>query len=1139
MDSRTSSREENKPSRSRATTAFVGREREMEALIGGLEDAAAGQGGLFVIAGEPGIGKSWLAGELAVQARARGFRVLWGRCWEAGGAPAYWPWVQALRSLLRDFPRDTLRGQLGAGAPHVAQILPEVRDAFPELPSPPSVNSDAARFSLFDAVTGLLRNVATAQPSVAILDDLHAADTPSLLLLQFLAGGLSESRLLVVGTYRNTELGADDPLTATLAELVRQQGTRSLALQGMSRTEVSRFIELTVGSAPSDCLLAAVHRETDGNPLFVREVAQLLAHEGRLDSAEDPTFRGLGIPQGIKQVIGRRLRQLSDACRQVLTVASVLGREVDAEVVEGVTRLSREQLLQAFDEAFTARVVTEGATPGQMRFSHALVRDVLYDDLGPSRRVSLHRRTAEVLETLYAGDLDSHLAELAYHFTEAIPGGDADKAIGFGRAAADRAFQLLAYEEAVRLYRMALRARDAAKLHDDAEHCELRLALGDAQARAGDFPGAKETFLYAADLARRSRMPEQLARAALGYGGRFVWEAARGDRHLVPLLKDALAALGKEDSVLRVRLMARLAGGPMRNEVAREPRAALSRQAVEMARRFGDPATLAYALDGRYAAVWWPENLEDRLAIATELIRAAEAAGDKERALQGYHYRCLARLELGDMPGVYADLDDKARLARDLGQPTQEWYVAGVRATLATFEGRFADAEALIPRAVAVGPWMASVYSTLQWYALRREQARLEEVEERLQQAARTFPTYLVLRAALAQLHTELGREDAARELFQILGSEDFAAVPRDDEWIFSLSLLADVAESLGDVTRAAALYRLLSPYAGRNALSNPDNCIGSVARSLGVLATMTRRWPEAIRHFEDALAMNARTNARPWVARTQCDYARLLLTRDDPGDRDRANDLLGRARRTCAELGLTALAKRVSGLLDEREDAPASAGLNGAGAHAPWRSPHPVSGTNAFRREGEYWSIAFEGKIFRLKDTKGVRYLSRLLEDPGREFHVLDLVAAEEGQPAAPHGVLGPEADRSARLGDAGPILDVEAKAAYRHRLGDLENEIAQAEAWNDRERGTRAREEKEFLIQQLAVAVGLGGRDRQAASAAERARINVTRAVKAALARIAEHSAALDDHLDRTVRTGIYCSYTPDPRSPISWQI
>jgi tetratricopeptide (TPR) repeat protein len=886
-----------------------------------------------------------------------------------------------------------------------------------------------------------------------------------------------------------------------------------------------------------------VHRETEGNPLFAREVVELLAHEGRLDPSEDAPFQGLGVPQGIKQIIGRRLTQLPDACKHVLTVASVLGREFDAEVVGGVAGLPRDRLVEAFDEAIVARVVTEAPTPGQLRFSHALVREVLYDDLSPSRRVTLHQHTGEVLEALYAGTLDPHLAELAHHFTEATPAGNAGKAIRYGRAAGDRAIQLLAYEEAVRLYRMALRALDAAKSRNDVERCELRLALGDAQARAGEFPAAKDTFLSAADLARTNRTPEQLARAALGYGGRFVWEAARGDRHLVPLLRDALAALGQKDSLLRVKVMARLAGGPMRDEMERAPRDAMSRQAVEMARRLGDPATLAYALDGRYAAVWWPENLEDRLAIATELIQAAEEAGDKERALQGHHYRCLARLEQGDMPGVYADAGSKARLAEELRQPAQEWYVVGVRATLATFEGRFADAEALIPRAFALGQrahgWMASVYNTLQWYALRREQARLSEVEERLQQTARDFPTYLVLRAILAQLHTELGREDAAREIFEALAAADFAGVPRDDEWIFCLSLLADVAESLGDVPRAAALYRLLLPYAGRNALSNPDNCIGSVARSLGNLAGMSGRWPEAIRHFEDALAMNARTNARPWLARTQCDYARLLLTRDTPGDRDRARDLLARARSTCQELGMAALATRVSALLEAGEGELANAASRGPAAGAPSSSPHPAMHASVFRREGEYWSIAFEGQLFRLKDAKGLRYLSRLLEDPGREFHVLDLVTLEEGPPPEILGSAPGQMDRRARVGNAGPVLDPEAKVAYRRRLEELEAEIAEADAWRDTPRAERAREEKAFLVQALAGAVGLGGRDRLAASAGERARINVTRAIKAALARIQEHSPALGRHLGRTIRTGIYCSYAPDPRVPGAWRL
>jgi len=908
-------------SEGRAATGFVGRERELAGLLAALEDAFAGRGQLFLISGEPGIGKSRLADELAARARYRGALVLWGRCWEAGGAPAFWPWVQSLRSLLRDSDLKTLRSLFGTGAQHLAQVLPEIRDAFPDLPIPPALDPEAARFLLFDAMATLFRNSANAQPLVLVMEDLHVADAPSLLLLRFLAGALTDSRILAVGTYRETELERESPLAPMLAELTRHPATHSLSLGGLTRPDVSRFIELMTGLVPPEGLANAVYRQTEGNPLFVGEVVRLLVHEGRLQQSGTETLK-LVIPRGLREVIARRLGHLSQSCTRVLTLASVLGREFGIDALKRAGDLSSDELLEVLDEAETARVVA--GVPGglgRLRFAHALIGDALYEDMSPTRRVRLHRQVGEALEGLYAPAPEPHLAELARHFFEAAPTGNADKAVQYATAAGDWAAKLLAYEEAVRFYQMALQAMDLKETPDHTLRCQLLLCLGDAQARAGDVPTAKQTFLSAASLAKGLNLPDALARAALGYGGRFVWDAGRGDRHLVPLLQDALNALGETDSVLRVKVMARLAGGPLRDDPVRERRASLSQQAVTMARRLQDPATLAYALDGKYAAVWWPENLEERLAIATDLIQVAGQAGDKERAHQGYHYRCLGRLEVGDMPGVYADLDAQAQLAEELRQPAQAWYVEAVRATLATFEGRFSEAEERIPSAFrlgqrAQGP-MAGVYRMLQLFALRREQGRLAELEVQLTRVADEFPMYHVLHCALALLYCELNKRTEAHQTFEALARDSFAALARNDEWIFAMSLLVEVAESLGDLPRATQAYELLLPYAQRNALSNPDVCIGSVSRPLGILAAMMARWEDAARHFQDALAMNAKAGARPWVARAEYDYARMLVRRNLPRERKATLDLLTRALETCRELDM-ALAEKISALLDE-----------------------------------------------------------------------------------------------------------------------------------------------------------------------------------------------------------------------------
>lgn len=317
--------------------------------------------------------------------------------------------------------------------------------------------------------------------------------------------------------------------------------------------------------------------------------------------------------------------------------------------------------------------------------------------------------------------------------------------------------------------------------------------------------------------------------------------------------------------------------------------------------------------------MWWPENLEERLEIAIELVRVATEARDRERILQGHHYRFIALLELGDMVGACVEVEAQARLAEELHQPTQLFYVATCRSTLAGFEGRWEEAERLTEEAFAYGERaeraMAVIYRRFQLYFVRRAQGRLRELEDELRRSVDEFPTYVVLRCMLVHLYAELGRHRDAREPFERLAASGFAELPRNDEWVFGMALLADVARFLGDVSASEILYEELLPYERRNAVSAPDACIGAVARSLGVLATTTGRYDDAARHFEHALAMNTETGGRPWVAQTQLDYTRMLLERGDAADRERAAALLAMCRDAARATETDALVSRADAL--------------------------------------------------------------------------------------------------------------------------------------------------------------------------------------------------------------------------------
>jgi DNA-binding SARP family transcriptional activator len=888
------------PGDERTRGLLVGRDHELQELDAALEDAFAGRGRVVLLVGEPGIGKSRLADELIGQARARGARVLIGRCWEAGGAPAYWPWLQSLRAYVRETAPDTLREQLGAGAPDLAPLLPELRELFHRLPEPPTLESESARFRLFEAASSFLKEAARTRPLVLVLDDLHAADEPSLLLLQFLARELGESRLLVVGAYRDVDPTPADPLTTVLTELAREPVTRSLALAGLGERDVTRFIELMSGETPSEELVFGICKETEGNPLFVGEIVRLLAAEGSLDAGAPR----IAIPQSVRDVIARRLRHLSEECNRVLVLASVLGREFRLDALARLAGVSEDELLDTLDEAMAARVISN--SPGaadQLRFAHVLIRDTLYEGLTTARRVRLHRNAVEALEALYGEDPGGHLAELAHH---AIAGSDFDTGVGYAQRAGDRALELLAYEEAARLYGTALEALDLSRRSDEVARCELLLSLGEAELRAGNAAVAKQVFLDAAEAARKLGLGRELARAAAGYGGRIMYARAGGDDRLVPLLEEGIAALGEDDVDLRARLLARLAGA-LRDERSRDRRDRIAAEAVELARRTGNPAALAYALDGRAAAIMAPDTAAECLALGSELLDLGATIGDPDRVLQGHYHRTIVLVMTGDVAEADSDLGAISRIATELRQPVELWRLSATQAMFALAAGRLDDADELISRAFSLGeraqPEMAIPIHGLQRHMLCQFRGNLEEVEPAIHTLAAAYPARPVFRCALAHLQAELEQVAGAERALHELARDGFSGLPFDMEWLFAMSLLVETCALLGATQHAPALYDLLAPWAAFNASNFLEGIRGSVARYLGILASMLERWDDAARHFQHALEMNERMGARPWLAHTQHDYGRMLSER---GETKRGSELVDAALDTYRELGMT-----------------------------------------------------------------------------------------------------------------------------------------------------------------------------------------------------------------------------------------
>ncbi len=1151
-------------------SGFVGRTRELQDLRDSLDGALSGAGRLYLIAGEPGIGKTRLADELVRYANERGVLAIWGRCWEGGGASAYWPWRQIVRGCLRTGDASRLIAEMGSCAHDLTNVAPEAREYISEghemapLPSDP----EQARFRLFDSVATFLRLVSTYRPLVVLLEDLHAADLPSLLLLRFVARNLSDAGILMVGTYRDAELRQ----ATTQAELLGQLASDSLriSLRGLNADEVRELLKIEHGEKIADETISAVYQATDGNPLFVHEISRSTLAQEVLE-AKHTGSNTLLIPKGVRAAIERHLAPLSNAAKQALTTASVIGREFEFAVLQRVAGVEVEELIDAIAEARNAGLII--GLPdrlGRYRFSHSLVRDAVYEDMPAASVARLHTRIGEVLEEIHRGDPDVSLSEVAHHFLQgAAAGGDPARAVEYTKRAAEYAASTLAYEEAERLYQMALRASRHQQVPDEAQRCELLIGLAEVQDRAGNIATARETFKTVADLAVQVNAPEMLGRAALGIGT-MAPDFHAVDTESVTLMRRALDALGENDSAIKAELLAQLAVKLYMSH-DRRYREELIAQAVATARSIGDQRCLLFVLNAKRRALWETENLKERLATMTEALQLAQQCGDREEALRALHLQIGDLTELGDLDSARAGLSTFIRSAQKLRQPWYLWVAAYLEASLALLEGRLEEAERLANEALMLGQNLGSAdpmytYSA-QVAVLYREKGRLNEVESLFASHAERNPGIPVFRCTTAYIRVELGRDPEVRREFDYLMSAGFDALPRRGvDWPVVVMLLSEMCCHLRDTSRAPIIYELMLPYADRNLTSFHIVAFGSAATSLGKLATLMERFDAAADHFEHALRFNDRIGARPWLADTQYEYARMLLRRNQPGDREYAARLLLLAAATAETIGSVRLTSKVAALRAEqkfdatqaRSDSAASVPIRGEPPTAATTSrpapgdeePAPtrgIDGAAEFRlyREGDYWTIVFGGKTTRLKHVKGLLHIQTLLSSPGREFHALNLAGGGSSQldtgPGSASAAAILDATRVgelsvvADLGGAGETLDSAAKAAYRQRLTELREELAVAEENGDVDRASNLEDEIEAITTELRRAVGLMGRDRMVGSVTERARLNVTRAIKTAVERIAEHDADFGRLLARTIRTGTFCCYIPDPANPL----
>ncbi len=901
---------------------FVGREDALAILRGALEQALAGRESLALVSGIAGVGKSRLVEVFTREVARRGPLVLVGRCREGEGVPALWPWVQVVRGLLAEpaVAADLRERMIATG--ELAALVPELDGSAPERKTA-GLSPEQRRFQFFEAIEHALQRASRRRPLVVVLEDLHWAGAPSLRVLEHLAFETEPDPILIVATVREESRERGDPLNRTLSILRRQDRTAQVVLRGLTRGQVAGILEQKLGRAAPPDLTSELFARTEGVPLYLREAIRLLEERGDLEHPERLARTGITLPVRSFDLIRRALDGLSEPCHELVAAAAVIGREFGLPFVSAVAEIPRDEALDLLDEAARAGVVESvPEAPATWRFSHALYREAAYEALPPGLRVRLHYRTAERLERQHADHPDRVVAELAFHRHQSLALGEPESAYACAARAAEKASSLCAYEEAAGHWEQARAALEHCESVDPERHLRTLLALGDAWRLAGDTRRQREVFGEAVEAARAQDRPTDFARAALGLCDMSSW--ATPDEAARAALAEALSRLDEESRGERARLLTRLAYFDVRVSRARsEPTA---RDAVELARRLGEPEALQEALYTLHFAIAGPDDLEERQALTRELVEASGDAPGRDLAVIALLDVASDRVALGEAGPARDYRDRAAAWAGDDPHPGLLWHLGAYDAGLALLEGRFAEAERLVEESVLLGlraghPYARGVRAA-QRALLHRERGEHEAAIGMLAPMAKTRDGAVHwVRAVLARAQLAAEDEAAARSAFEALAEDDFAAVPRNIRWTATLVEASHLCVELGDRARAEALYRMLEPTWHHHGVLPVPICYGGpVARCLARLCELLGQSDEADELYGEAGDACAGLGARPDLARVTLERGLLAARR---GPARRARELLRESARLAAELGMAEVEARARAGLDGPSPAP------------------------------------------------------------------------------------------------------------------------------------------------------------------------------------------------------------------------
>jgi len=870
---------------------LAGRVRETEALAQAWKSVMSGERHMTFLAGEPGIGKTRLSAELAGEAHRQGATVLYGRCDEELSVP-YQPWVEAIAYLVAHLDDAALDSIVASYGPELALLLPQLRWQFPDMRASSTTDAETERYMLLQAVTSCVAAVAAETPVLLVLDDLHWADKQTLTLLRHLFTNISAgSPVMLVGTYRDSDLDGGNPLIDTVAALRRELGVEQLSVEGLDDLEMRQLVEISAERELDDAgqrMAQLLRQETAGNPFFAHEILRNLVETGDLYLDGDTwvvndTFDELALPQSIRDVVGQRIARLGEESVKALTAASVIGREFDLGLVATITDGDEDELLDHFEAAVAAGVLAEVPEGDErFRFVHSLARSTLVAGLSAGRARRTHRKVAVALEAAIGADPGDRVGELATHWMAAAAPIEEEKAIHFAQLAGRHALAALAPDEAIRWFTTAIEHLDLSETSDDQLRAELLVELGTAQQHIGE-AAFRETLLEAGLLARTVGATQLMVGAALANNRGMYSKLGHTDEERVAALEAALEAVGEAESSERALLLATLFS-ELEWKSSFEDRTAMITEAIRISRAIDDRWVLGSVLNRACVSSPAPHNLAERTALSAESVAIAETLGDRALEFWAHCGEFMVGFNGADRAVADTALAQAMTLADEIGRPSFRWFARSMRTSLLLTIAHPDEAEANATEALAIGT-DAGEPDAFDFYAgglmlARWRQGRGMEVMDLLRQAADDNPEVPAYRSGLAGMLADEGQLAEAGEILAE-GARTGFEVRVNTSWATTIVPWARAAALVGDVASAAVLYDLLAPWEG-HIVSNRINSHSVIDSSLGLLATVLGHHDVAELHYENAGRITEAFGAPGWTADDDIGRARLQQAKGD-----------------------------------------------------------------------------------------------------------------------------------------------------------------------------------------------------------------------------------------------------------------